>query len=149
MKKIKKQIRVILIITLALIINFNIVSLSFEEEETTDYIWLEEEITNASTNKIDEPNLNSNCAIVFDRNSKSIIFGKNENKRVPMASTTKIMTAIVLLENIGENNKLTLDTQIEVCKEAGLVGGSRLGLKKGDKITVNDLLYGLMLCSRK
>ena len=66
-----------------------------------------------------------------------------------MASTTKIMTAIVLLENIEKNNNLTLDTEVEVCKEAGAIGGSRLGLKKGDKISINDLLYGLMLCSRK
>ena len=66
-----------------------------------------------------------------------------------MASTTKIMTAIVLLENLGINNNLTLDSEIEVCKQAGAIGGSRLGLKTGDKVTVNDLLYGLMLCSRK
>ena len=96
-----------------------------------------------------QPNLNSRYVAVFDRNSKEVIYGKNENKRVPMASTTKIMTAIILLENLETNNELSLDTKIEVCKEAALVGGSRLGLKKKDKITINDLLYGLMLCSRK
>ena len=60
-----------------------------------------------------------------------------------MASTTKIMTAIIVLEN-GDLNK-----EVEVSAKAAGTGGSRLGLKKNDKITVNDLLYGLMLCSRK
>lgn len=58
-----------------------------------------------------------------------------------MASTTKIMTALVVLENAK------LDTLVEVSKKAAGTGGSRLGLKTGDKITINDLLYGLMLCS--
>ena len=60
-----------------------------------------------------------------------------------MASTTKIMTAIVVLE------KAKLTDTVEVSKKAGGTGGSRAGLKAKDKITVNDLLYGLMLPSRK
>ena len=58
-----------------------------------------------------------------------------------MASTTKIMTAIVVLENSNMTDVVTINA-----KAAG-TGGSRLGLKKNDKITVNDLLYGLMLRS--
>ena len=58
-----------------------------------------------------------------------------------MASTTKIMTAIIVIENAK------LDTLVEVSKKAASTGGSRLGLKTGDKITIHDLLYGLMLCS--
>ena len=58
-----------------------------------------------------------------------------------MASTTKIMTATIVLENAD------LDKTIEASKKAAGTGGSRLGLKTGDKITIRDLLYGLMLCS--
>ena len=151
MANIKNHIRVLLIIILIvfIFINIPIVCYGYEQEEDTDYVWLKEEITNVSTNKTDEPKLNSKCAVVFDRNSKTVIFSKNANKRVPMASTTKIMTAIVMLENLDLNNDFSLNTQVEVCKEAGAIGGSRLGLKKGDKISYKDLLYGLMLCSRK
>lgn len=60
-----------------------------------------------------------------------------------MASTTKIMTAIVTLENCNLSQVVTISS-----KSAG-TGGSRLGLKKDDKITMQDLLYGLMLKSRK
>lgn len=144
MRKLKKSILVI-ILTILLSIQTNIYG--YEIEEDTDYIWLNEEISNVSTDPIKEPKLNSRYAIVLDRDSKDILYSKDENKRVPMASTTKIMTAIVLLENLGVNNDLTLNSQIEVCKQAGAIGGSRLGLKAGDKITINDLLYGLMLCS--
>ncbi len=146
MKNIKKISTILLIIILIVYLSIN--SFAFEIEEATDYIWLQEEIENASTNASDEPILNSRYIVVLDRTSKTIIYGKSENSRVPMASTTKIMTAIVLLENLEKNN-LTLDSKIEVCKQAAAIGGSRLGLKTGDKVSINDLLYGLMLCSRK
>lgn len=149
MNNVKKHVKIIMVTILIVLLIMQINIFAFEEEEETDYIWLQEEISNASSNATSEPILNSRYAVAIDRNSKAILFGKNENQRVPMASTTKIMTAIVLIENLGVNNDLTLDTQIEVCKEAGAINGSRLGLKAGDKITVNDLLYGLMLCSRK
>lgn len=85
--------------------------------------------------------LNSRSCVVLDRTSKKILYGKNEYNKVKMASTTKIMTAIVVIEN---NN---LNETVEVSKKAANTGGSRLGLKTGDKITIHDLLYGLMLRS--
>lgn len=73
-----------------------------------------------------------------------VLYGKKENTRCKMASTTKIMTSLVVIENI--NN---LKEKIKISKKAAGTGGSRLGLKENDEITVEDLLYGLMLCSRK
>ena len=87
------------------------------------------------------PSINSRSAIVLDRNSNTVLFGKNENEKLKMASTTKIMTSIIVIENCN------LTDTVEVSKKSAGTGGSRLGLKTGDKITVNDLLYGLMLCS--
>lgn len=72
-----------------------------------------------------------------------IIFGKEENTRCKMASTTKIMTAIIVVENVDNLNE-----KVTVSSKAAGTGGSRLGLHTNDKITVKDLLYGLMLCSR-
>ena len=122
----------------------NVSVFAYEIEEETDYVWLKEEIENVSTNVSKEPSILSKSAIAFDRSSKTILYGKNYDIELPMASTTKIMTAIILVEN----NK-NLNEEIEVCKQAASIGGSRLGLKAGDKITKEDLLYGLMLCSRK
>lgn len=61
-----------------------------------------------------------------------------------MASTTKILTGIVVIENTNNLNEKT-----KASSKAAGTGGSRLGLHKDDEITVNDLLYGLLLCSRK
>ncbi len=115
-----------------------------ENEEEEDFE-IEEEINtiNASLNIENEPKLNSRAAIIYSRDSKEVLWSKNQDERRKMASTTKIMSAIIILENCDIKQTVT------VSKKAGGTGGSRLGLKANDKITVNDLLYGLLLKSRK
>ena len=132
-----KKILVFLIIFVSIIIPCYAVDEDYEE---LDYVWLENEINNAK--EAEEIKINSKNAVVYDRTSKTIIWGKDEAREVPMASTTKIMTAIVMLENVTNLNK-----KIKVTKKAAGIGGSRLGLKTGDEITYRDLLYGLLLCS--
>ena len=87
------------------------------------------------------PTINSRAYVVIDRKSNTVLIGKNENQRKKMASTTKIMTALIVIENAN------LSDTVEISKKAANTGGSRLGLKTGDKITVLDLLYGLMMRS--
>ena len=124
-KNILGKIFINFIVFLVLIINLNYV-------EATN--------TNNAA-KTEEVDISSRIALIYDRASGRILYEKNGNKQTPMASTTKIMTAIVVLENAKLTDTVTITT-----KAAG-IGGSRLGLKKNDKITVNDLLYGLMLRS--
>ena len=97
------------------------------------------EVTASNVSEL--PKINSRRYIVYDRISKSMIIGKNEDVKSAMASTTKIMTTIVILE------KADLNETVTVSVKAGGTGGSRLGLKRGDKTSVKDLLYGLMLRS--
>ncbi len=79
--------------------------------------------------------------VVMDGDSGRILYGKNEDERKLIASTTKIMTAIVALEN--SNIKTNLIVGDEVLK----VNGSMIYSKPGEKYTIEDLLYGLMLRS--
>ena len=95
-----------------------------------------------STNVSSSPQISSRAAVVLEKSTGTILFGKNENQIRKMASTTKIMTAIVVLENVANLNEI-----VTVSKKAANIGGSRLGLSTNSKITVNDLLYGLLLCS--
>lgn len=88
-----------------------------------------------------EPTINSRSAIVLDRSSGSILYGKAENEKRKMASTTKIMTAIIVIENSN------LDNIVTVSSKAAGTSGSRLGLHTDDRISIKDLLYGLLLCS--
>lgn len=113
-----------------------------EEEEELNANELQE-IVESSTEPTKEPVINSKAAVIYDRVSKKIIWGKAQNEKRAMASTTKIMTAIVVLENSELTDVIT------VSKKAANTGGSTLKLNTEDKITVNDLLYGLMLRSRK
>ena len=115
-------------------------TLSFADDLEEETIDVNAEIQ-ASMNAKEVPQLNSRSCVVLDRLNQNILYGKNEKNKVKMASTTKIMTAIVVLENSS------LDTTVEASKKAAGTGGSRLGLKTGDKITIRDLMYGLMLCS--
>lgn len=129
-----KKIYYTIIILLLVMSNNYIVLADDENEEIT-----QEEYIEAINQAKDEPKLNSRIAVAYDRRSGEVIWGKDENKRTAMASTTKIMTAIVTLENCDLTQTVTISP-----KSAG-TGGSRLGLKTDDKITMNDLLYGLML----
>ena len=113
-----------------------------EDPDEWDYTWINEALEQAQ--KSEEPSILSRYAVIYDRTSGRVLWGKNENTPVPMASTTKIMTAIVMLEQIGVDK---LSEKITVDKQAANTVGSRLGLSTGDIITYNDLLYGLMLCS--
>lgn len=79
--------------------------------------------------------------VLIESSSRRVLWGKNENARLYPASTTKVLTALCVLNN------LPLDRVVEVPKCAEGVEGSSIYLKAGQKITVEDLLYGLMLRS--
>lgn len=87
------------------------------------------------------PQIDAASAIVMDAKTGRVLFEKNAYKRRPMASTTKIMTAIVAIE------KGDLDDIVTVSKRAASIWGSRLRLKAGQKLTLKELLYGLLLNS--
>lgn len=79
--------------------------------------------------------------IAMELESGTILHSKNAEARLPMASTTKIMTALIVAEDCD------LSEVITVPDEAVNVEGSSIYLKKGESISVKDLLYGLMLRS--
>lgn len=144
MTKIVKKIFVFLLIIVTL--NGAFINLCYaddvEEDETEDITETEiNEVNEVSKNAAEVPILNSRRCVIFDRTSKTVMYGKDEELRSAMASTTKIMTATIALENGNLQDEITID------RKAAGTGGSRLGLKRGDKITLNDLLYGLMLRS--
>lgn len=142
-RKIIYQILIMFIIFFLMISNslqIKAVESSLVEDEEVDLGDIQRELIETSA-ETEELNLDSRIALIYDRASGRILYEKNGNKQTPMASTTKIITAIVVLENANLKDTVTIDS-----KAAG-IGGSRLGLKKNDKITVNDLLYGLMLRS--
>ncbi len=81
------------------------------------------------------------AAILINGDTGEVIYEQNADQCLPMASTTKIMTALLLCEN-GD-----FDREITVTEEMLRVEGSSMGLLAGDRVTLHDLLYGLLLAS--
>lgn len=91
--------------------------------------------------KASEPEISAASAIVFIADSGEILYEKNAYKRRSMASTTKIMTAVIALESEKLNDVVSVsDKMIKV-------EGTSMGLKQGDKITLENLVRGMMLLS--
>lgn len=86
--------------------------------------------------------VSAKAAVVINGDTGEILYQINADTRMPMASTTKIMTALLLCELAGDFEK-----QITVTSEMVAVEGSSMGLLAGDKVTYHDLLYGMMLAS--
>jgi len=90
---------------------------------------------------LENPAVSARSASLYEAKNKSFVYRKNADARLPMASTTKIMTAIVALENFPLDNTVTVDAA------ACGIEGSSLYLTTGEALTMRDLLYGLMLRS--
>ena len=87
------------------------------------------------------PNISAKAAILMDETSGRILFAKDAHKRLPQASLTKIMTALLVIEH-GD-----LDKQVVVSKHAAETGESSIWLEEGEVLSRRELLYSLMLAS--
>lgn len=89
----------------------------------------------------DSPKVSAKGAALYSPDTNSFLYEKNGDTRYPMASTTKIMTALVAAENADLNKK------IRICSDAVGIEGSSLYLREGECFSMEELLYGLMLRS--
>ncbi|MFI3324749.1 MAG: D-alanyl-D-alanine carboxypeptidase family protein [Clostridia bacterium] len=87
--------------------------------------------------------VSASSAILLDANSGEILYESNAYEQLSMASTTKIMTALLTTEYIQTNG----DQTVEITEEMVLVEGSSMGLKQGDKISLSVLVVGMLLPS--
>ena len=85
------------------------------------------------------PNISALAAVVVDDDSKTLLFSKNPTLLLSMASTTKIMTALVALSYYKMTEVLTIHNNI--------VDGAKIGFNRGEKVTFEDLLYAMLLPS--
>ncbi|MEA4815424.1 MAG: D-alanyl-D-alanine carboxypeptidase family protein [Lachnospiraceae bacterium] len=90
---------------------------------------------------LEAPSVSAQGAIIMDYETGRVIWSKNSDEPMSMASTTKIMTAIMAIES-G-----TLDEYVEISSNAASAPKVRLGLSKGERWKMSDLLYALMLKS--
>ena len=118
----------------------NFLTASTNNQISTLNLWLPIfEIFNPSlSNEI--PIITARSALVYDLENQKVLFSKNPTERLPMASLTKIMTAIVAAESQKKDDKYTV-TQDD------LVGENSMGLSAGEILSFEELMYGLVLTS--
>lgn len=107
------------------------------------------EITSKKTNKKTAPKTDvkeelttAKSMVVIETTNGTTLYSKNANEKLPMASTTKIVTALTVIENCDDLDKL-----VTIPKIATTVEGSSIYLKPDEELTIRQLLYGLMLQS--
>lgn len=129
--------RTIILIFITSILGAKVFAFYDDTVESNDYELELIETVASSENLI----LNSKNAILYDNTYNQILYEKNAYDKVPNASTTKVLTAIVAYENGN------LADVVTVSKNAANVGGSGINLRSGDKITLEDLIKGLLIHS--
>lgn len=139
-KELLKQKFISAIICASLVISFNVSVFAddFSEDEPFKEIFSSEV---SGTPELKPPKIEAGAAIVVDMKSGRVLYEKNAHSRRSIASTTKIMTAIVAIE------KGNLNDVVKVSKRAANIRGSTINLRAGEELTLNELLYGLMLRS--
>lgn len=109
------------------------------KQVSTLNLWLPN-LKNRISANFQKPQISAESALIFDTNSQSVIYSKNPQERLPMASLTKIMTAIIALENKKKDDKY-------IVTKDDLVGEDSMGLDAGETLSLKELLYGLILHS--
>ena len=96
---------------------------------------------NAGAYAENAPDIAAGGAVLIEQHTGAVICAKEAHKKLPMASTTKIMTALIVIENCS------LGDTVKVSPKAYGVEGSSMYLNAGEEVSVEDMLYGLMLLS--
>ncbi len=141
MRQLKKTLRIaaVFIIVLWNLILGNVAIADDTDDDGPFYDLLNQENIETTGNKL--PKISAGAAIVMDTVSGRVLYEKNAYARRSIASTTKIMTAIVALENGNDNE------DVIVSKRAAAISGSQVNLKEGKTYKLGDLMYGMMLRS--
>ena len=89
---------------------------------------------------------NAKSAIIMDASTGDILFEKNSYEKLPPASMTKIMTMLLIMENI-ENGNLSWDDEVTASENASSMGGSQIFLEAGEVMSVKDMVKGIAIAS--
>ena len=90
--------------------------------------------------------LNAKSAILMEEATGNILYESNPDERLPIASVTKVMTMLLIMEAV-DSGKINLDDMVTVSENAMSYGGSTMFLETGEQLTVNDMLKGIAVAS--
>lgn len=90
--------------------------------------------------------LNAKSAILMEESTGNILYESDPDERLPIASVTKVMTMLLIMEAV-DSGKISLDDMVTVSENAMSYGGSTMFLETGEQLTVNDMLKGIAVAS--
>lgn len=90
--------------------------------------------------------LNAKSVILMEESTGNILYENNPDERLPIASVTKVMTMLLIMEAV-DSGKINLDDMVTVSENAMSYGGSTMFLETGEQLTVNDMLKGIAVAS--
>ncbi|WJE14156.1 D-alanyl-D-alanine carboxypeptidase family protein [Halobacillus sp. ACCC02827] len=88
----------------------------------------------------------ANSAVLLEKNSGMLLYDKNADKQLPPASMTKIMTLLLIMEEL-ETGGIKLNEKVRVSEHAASMGGSQIFLEEGEEMTVEEMLKGIAVAS--
>lgn len=135
----KKICLIIYLLSIFVLSNFKVYAVNEED------VVKENENVKETKNTLDLAK-NATSAIMLEASTGEIIFQKNVNEKRPPASMTKMMSMLLIMENIEKGN-LTFEEEVTASAYASSMGGSQIFLKAGEKMKVEDLLKGIAIGS--
>lgn len=115
-----------------------ILTTAFANQKEEGKFWKPDIPESASVGKLP---LSAKSALSYDVSTDKLLYAKDIDEKLPIASLTKIMTAVVALENMNLTDKIVIS------QRAASIGEDSMGLSAGEKFSLDDLLYGLVLKS--
>ena len=91
--------------------------------------------------------ISSEAAVMINLDKDVTVYEKNPNKKMYPASLTKIMTALIVLDNVEDLDNTVYEAPLVVFDELYGQGASSVGIERGEEVTVTDLMYSLLLKS--
>ena len=133
------------IVVIAFVIIFSLNYKCFADDEIEEVTEEDAnlEVIETSGDITEEPETYSKHIVCMERSTGEVLYEKDAYTKTAMASTTKIMTSLIVLENCD------LSENVEISSKAANTGGSTLGITAGTTMTMESLMYGLLLRSRK
>ena len=135
----KKICLIIYLLSIFVLFNFKVYAVNEEDV-------VKENIEETETKNTLDLAKNATSAIMLEASTGEIIFQKNANEKRPPASMTKMMSMLLIMENIEKGN-LTFEEEVTASAYASSMGGSQIFLKAGEKMKVEDLLKGIAIGS--
>ena len=134
-------------IYIKLILSFMCFTFLFNNIFAVSYVYdLQKEVSSVETEAAPTFNFQSTSQVLMEASTGKILYANNENERLLPASVTKIMTLLLLMEDI-DAGKISYTDKVSCSQNASSMGGSQIWFKEGEELTIDECLKAICVVS--